>query len=70
MSGFSPGGVGRVTCNEPLIAAIHTRNLTYFRIPLCISLAFEGREDKNNLKNDTIFPRFLATKEKKEIKTY
>ena len=41
---------------------------TYFRIPLCISLAFEGREDKNNLRKDTIFPRFLATKEKKEIK--
>ena len=37
----------------------------YFRIPLCISRALVGREDKKSLRNVTIFPRFLATGTKK-----
>lgn len=34
---------------------------THFRMPLCNNRALEGRDDKNNLKKLTIFPRFLAT---------
>ena len=39
---------------------------THFRIPLCKSLAFDGREDRNSLKKDTILPRFFATLEIKQ----
>lgn len=34
---------------------------THLRMPVCNNRALEGREDKNNLKKLTIFPRFLAT---------